>query len=127
MGSRTTNPINKFAERGDPVNADFTHADLILNANWHDLDLSGIVPGTAKAVILNLCIMNTVSNDVLIRFRKKGNVNDDVKVPNLQTQVINRLIYGQLVVVCDENQFIQYLGNVAANTTLSITVYGWFT
>ncbi len=40
---------------------DFTKVDLTTDANWHDLDLSGIIPVEAKAVLVFIRIRDTLT------------------------------------------------------------------
>jgi len=113
-----------FVDRGDPVNADWTAVDINGDNNWHDLDVSSIVPDGTTAIVLR-CALDTGVVSRLIRFRKKGNVG----WPNVaECRVVypNRIHHYDKVIACDENRFIQYKCNSNTWTVLNLTVAGWF-
>lgn len=113
-----------FEDRGDPSVADFTQATLTADGNWHDLDLSNIIPSRAKSVLLVCTIMDETANNTLY-LRKKGNVNI-LNIINFTTQVANVFFRGDGIVACDKDRKIQYWLTAVPWTEIKITVKGWW-
>lgn len=63
-----------FVDRGDPAAWDFVTGDFTKDNAWHDLDLSGIVPALAKAVLLRLYVASAALGKSFL-LRKDGNTN----------------------------------------------------
>lgn len=114
-----------FVDRGDPSVVDFEKEDLTIDGAWHLLDLSGIVPPAAKAVLFGgLCEGNAI--DWKIRLRTKGNSNE-VNVACLETIRANVIrCRSGIVALCGE-QKVEYNADNQAWTTLSLVVRGWWT
>lgn len=110
-----------YKDRGDTAAYDFTLASFTIDAAWHDLDLSSIVPLSSASVILQVRYRHTAANANLY-FRKKGYTNAQQNL--LTTQVANQTIDQTKIVACDENSFIQYRSNGA--NQLDLLVSGWF-
>jgi len=112
-----------YVDRGDPSSWDFTVANFTTDGNWHDLDLSSIVPGGTKLVHMRirLCTPSLAG----INFRKKGNTNA-VNIATMKTQVASVYYYEDFFVPCDANRIIQYLANDVSWTAIDVTVRGWF-
>jgi len=111
-----------LVDRGDPGSADFTVGDFTCDAAWHDLDLSGIVPAGAMAVLINV-VTDTSDANQQILFRKKG------KTGWRSAQKVYCLSYylkdsKDCLVFCDADRKIQYLSNLNW-TLLDFTVCGW--
>lgn len=113
-----------YFDRGDPLNYDFTLADLLMGGAWHDLDLSGIVPANARAVLFNVQCINNVINKQF-RFRQNGNVNPR-NVRGLRSQVAGLLYMDSFVVACDSNRVIEYSMQGFTWTYVDFTVCGWW-
>jgi hypothetical protein len=124
FGPLQSNVSLVFENRGDPAAADFTQVDLTTDGSWHELDLSGIVPVGAKAVLLTFGIVDNAANSIF-RFRKKGNVNI-VNITEARTQVANVAIYTMAVCAVDEERKIEYYGSNVVFTGIAITVSGWW-
>lgn len=115
---------NFFYDRGDPAAYDFTLANFTTDNNWHDLDLSAIVPSGAKAVAIQILIQDDALNSH-IQFRKKGNTN----VYNrsyLNTIVINLWHNLDIIVACDDNRVIEYRASNVVFTGINLTIKGWW-
>lgn len=115
---------SSFIDRGDPDSPDFSANGFVKDGNWHDLDLSSIVPKGAKAVTLTVLIVVTETTKAL-RFRKKGNLN----VPNISQMwnlVANLPYTADLIVACNSNRVIEYLVDPSTWTDIEITVKGWW-
>jgi len=112
-----------FVDRGDPAAWDFDVNDLTTDGTWRDLDLSGIVPAGAKAVLLGVQIR---ANDVnsTISFRENGNSNVR-NVFRLRVQVSSIRNDGCSWVACDTNRVIEYNADDVAWTNILTVVRGW--
>ena len=112
-------------DRGDPAAADFGTGDFTIDGAYHDLDLSGIIPSTAKSVVLLVYAKDDVISDAGgVYFRKNGNTNSAV-VPWVNPQVADITIRAQLIVACDTSQKIEYLVTTSL-TALNVTITGYF-
>jgi hypothetical protein len=113
-----------FIDRGDPADYDYAKEDLTIDGDWHDMDLSGIVPVGAKAVfIIGHLQGNAV--DWKISFRKKGNVNEIVH-SGMETLRAGVERHRSSVVALDANRKIQYKVDDEAWDILDLAVKGWW-
>jgi len=86
----------------DEAAADFTKADLTLDGNKHDLDLSGILPEGAKNLPLEVALFTDDNAGEEIIFYNGGTDNQEgFRVKNTEFPLICRM-------VSDENRHIQY-------------------
>ena len=115
---------HRFVDRGDSVGVDFSVGDLTIDDAWHDLDLSGVIPVNAKAVILRVeCNAPAVGERA--KFRTKGHSRED-NVSIIRTQVAGIGISYDLFIVPDINGVIEYRISTIAYTVFEIVVGGWF-
>lgn len=112
----------QFVDRGDPAAADFDETDLTLDGNWHELDLSSIVPADASLVLLRGIMEDTASNDYL-QFRTDGNSNA-ANVATLRAGGSYRAAVELLV--APSGQKIEYRGGSGAAPDIDLTVGGWW-
>jgi hypothetical protein len=113
-----------FVDRGDPVGFDWNAAALTIDAAWHDLDCSGIVPAGAKAILFYLHLKNNTAQENVM-LRKKGNVNT-TNMGRAHIQVTNMIVTVDMICPCDANRFVEYnASNGGAWGTLYICVKGW--
>ena len=113
-----------YVDRGDPQNLDFTISNFTTDGNWHELDLSSIVPAGATVVHLSLNIKDDTVASWLI-FTKNGN-----------SYVANRLIGRTFIAnfttdfegfcACDVDRKIQYKAIALTWNDINLTVKGWF-
>ncbi len=113
-----------FRDRGDPAAADYTLTDFTTDGTWRDLDLSGIVPAGAKAVLLYIRIKDDLT-DRVFGLRKNGNSNA-FNTYALNTQVANLSVYDEATVACDSNRIIEYNFTNTTWTSVDVTVRGWW-
>jgi len=116
-------PSDEYVDRGDSSEYDFNVEDFTTDLQWHDLDLSSIVPEKAKLVHMRIRL--STPSLAGINFRKKGNTNA-VNTSTMKTQVANVYYYEEFFVPCDVNRMIQYMANNVSWTVLDVTVRGWF-
>ncbi len=117
-----------FVDRGDPAAVDYneTGSKAVFNTdgNWHDLDLSAIVPAGAYAILIQLSVTHTSASQNF-SLRKKGNSNA-INIATIRTQVASVAIVQQVTVTCDANRVIQYLGANSAFAGVALVVVGWW-
>lgn len=110
-------------EQDLPVTFDFVVGDFTTDASWHDLDLSGIIPEGAKAVLIK---MTTYQGSVGTKFlmKKKGTI--DGNCIDTETQVNLRDERAQGIIGVDENRKVQYWGSNNVWGYINIIIMGWF-
>lgn len=113
-----------FIDRGDPAVVDFDKDDLTQNNAWHDLDLSGIIPSNATAVLLTIEI-DSVFTQKKLWIRKNGNANT-INKSQILTAVANGNRGADFTVPVGTDGIIEYLTSVPPWTRLDITVKGWW-
>ena len=112
-----------FVDRGDPVTHDVGGGDFEKDNQWHDLDLSEIIPSGCIAIYIYVKFKCNSINKAWY-LRKKGNSNFPNSLED-KSQVVG---YDQCRcgwVFPDANGVIEY--NLAAATwpLFSLTVRGW--
>ncbi|MBA7646414.1 hypothetical protein ES703_54178 [subsurface metagenome] len=115
---------HRFVDRGDPAAADFNKDTLTFGMQYIDLDLSGILPKSARLVMLRLKVEISAGAPACI-VRSKDNThsaNKDV----LQPYVLDTCYYKNLWVACGSDGIIQCLFMIATYTICDLTVGGWF-
>lgn len=117
--------VDMFVDRGDPAAYDWAKTDLTTDGAWHDLDISSIVPKSAKAILI---IGHLVGNGVdwTIRFKKYGQTND-INLGCMET--IRAMVDRRRMMICavDSNQKVQYKIDNKAWSTLELAIRGWWT
>lgn len=111
-------------DRGDPAAYDWVVANFTRDNNWHDLDLSGIVPDKAKFVLFNIEIAQ-VATGKTFWLRKNGNVNTK-NVSQLRTQAVGLTLVGDVVTPCDANRKVEYRADTGTWLVINVTVKGWW-
>jgi hypothetical protein len=113
----------RLVNRGDPAAWDFT--SLTTDGNWHDLDLSRIVPAGAVAVLLRA----DVNDDALgsyFQVRQKGNANlyNSAVVRSQAASVTN----DGTGIICfvGPSRVVEYAASNLTFVTLSVLVRGWW-
>lgn len=112
-------------DRGDPADHDFFADDLIIDNDWHDLNLSNIIPQDTKFVLIR-CKLQTNLIGKKVYLRKKGNVNG-INVAIASTGVSALPVYFDLWVACNGTDTpVQYKVNNVEWTSFVLTVRCWF-
>lgn len=112
----------EWTSQGDIAAADFTKADLTLDASWHDLDLSDKIPAGTKLVLMQVVVSTTAAGKS-IYFRKKGNAN----AYNLaEARAVTTAAYNtyDLWAEPDEDGILEYKAVVATWNLCSIMIRG---
>jgi len=113
-----------YVDRGDPAAHDFALGDFTTDNNWHELDLSTIVPAGAKAIVASTYLKNNAVNKTFAA-RRHGNVNVQGQAAS-NTQVANLYIFDCLVVAVDDNRKIDYRITAVGWTAIDMTIRGWW-
>lgn len=114
----------KLVNRGDPESADFTKVDLTTDGNWHELDMSSVIPKGAIAAVLAVRVLDDgVGNSLTIR--PKAHSYPYHRFRNYQ-DTINQASSEQGIVFFDTDRAIEYLGSNVEFTSIEITVIGWW-
>lgn len=120
----TIGPVDHYVDRGDFSGADFTIADFTRDGNWHDLDLSHIVPENTVLVSLRVTLKGTVQDKNFV-LRENGNVNaGNVFIMTLQTS--NAFFPEMGWVVPDANRVIEYKIDDLSINQVYMAVNGWW-
>lgn len=114
----------QYEDRGDPTAYDFLIADFTTDGNWHDLDLSAIVPKGVKLVHFTVIVGDDSSNKY-IYFRKNGNANA-YNANQAKTIVANIYTPYDFFCVCDNNRVIEYMASNTTWSSIALIVRGWF-
>ena len=112
-----------LVDRGDPAANDFAVGDLTTDGDWHDLDLSSIVPEGTVAVKIMVAIEDDTAGSAF-SLRKNGNSNTTNRF-RIIVQDAGDIMVGSDIVFCDENRVIEYLATSTTWTTINIAVTGW--
>lgn len=108
---------------GELADYHFKLADFTRDGNWHELDLSSIVPTGTKVVLLYISVGDNVAGSYLY-LRKKGQTN----IYNLSqyvTQVADKA-YGHFdLLFCSSDYKLEYLAGNGDFTAINMVVKGW--
>jgi hypothetical protein len=115
----------RFINRGDPNTWDATQETLTVDDDWHEWDLSSIVPAGAVAVLIRITICCPNQN-AAVQFRKKGNVNL-LNVAQILQQVED--VYYNTDVICpvDTGRKLEYYISSVVWSAITVCIKGWFT
>lgn len=125
MREALTGVYSMFTDRGDPGQYDFTLTDFAMDNAWHDLDLSGIIPSIARAILVDVDI-TFVGQGIALKFRKNGNTQD-FNHQSIDSFLANVERHKQLILIPDANGVIEYNGVLAIWAGCGFTVCGWWT
>lgn len=114
----------RYIDRGDIASNDFEIGDLTLDGNWHDLDLSGIIP-TGKLFVKFTVVGRSIAAGRYMQFKVDGYENV-INIENHVTQAANIYYAVVLWLISDNTQKIQYRFENATWNVANITVLGWF-
>lgn len=113
----------EYVSRGDPAAVDKATGDFTKDGDFHDLDLSAIVPAGATAIQVRVSSKVTTTGKAFV-LRKKGLVNA-IAMSSLWSVVINLEQSMTLFVACDANRVIEYRADGGTWTILDMVVVGW--
>ena len=111
-------------DRGDPAAADFAIGDFTKDNAWHTLDLSGIVGTGLKLVLLRFLLRATAAG-AYIWLRKNG-MSNTKNVAICYIPIANQFDAPSELINTDLGGCIEYKISDTLDTTLDLTVGGWF-
>jgi hypothetical protein len=113
-----------YYDRGDPSTYDFSLSDFTTDGTWKTKSLATIVPVGTKAVNCRVQVEDG-SVGVYVAFRKKGNTYT-INVSYVSTYIASIPSHDTIVIACDANREIEYLGYATAFTGINLQVLGWW-
>ncbi len=113
-----------YRDRGDAASTDFSLGDLNNDGNWHELDLSTIVPEGANLIKIEVVLIATTANRN-IQMRTPGNVNANNRAANVM-QTSTRNHEEVLLVQPDAGRVVEYRTDTNFTGTLILTIGGWW-
>lgn len=113
-----------YVDRGDIDDYDYTLANFTRDADWHDLDLSSIVPEGVRMIRVVAQIKRD-NPGAYFRIREKGFVNT-INVYDLCPQEPATDNLNVFDIRCDTNRVIQYYATTAGWVGIWLTVIGWW-
>ena len=113
-----------YIDRGDYTGSDYTQATLTFDANWHTLDLSGIIDPGATAVEIRFKAQ-TQAVPKKVRFRKHGTTMT-FNTCSFRTQVANLANNTNLVIGVSEDGKIDFWADAGVWTGVSLVIRGWW-
>lgn len=115
---------HKFYNRGDPTGYDFDIADFTKDGEWHDLDLSNIIPPNAVAAFIKV-YTQAPSAGRWMYLKRKGDAYDYNSFAQF-TQAANISIMSEGFVFLNAERIIQYKIPNVTWTAIYLVVRGWF-
>lgn len=113
-----------FVDRGNRTSWDYRLVNLTTNGAWHLLDISGIVPTEARAVLLRVRLEDNAANSYF-SFRTFANTGTH-NTSAIYTQVANIPVNGDLVCPIDSDGKLGYQAKNVVWTSIDILVKGWW-
>jgi len=114
---------HQFYDRGDPASVDFT--SFTFDGNWHDLDLSSIVPSGAVLVLLRVTVQGGGGVVSRMQFRENANSNavniDSVDAASSETEGP-----ASVLVVPDSSRVVEYRSQGTTPASVDVAVGGWW-
>ena len=114
----------RYVDRGDPTGWDKILSDFTTDGDWHDLNLSALVPAGAISIHVQVYVEYGLQG-AFFHLRKKGNTY----ALNRMGQKIQSMGFGQEAtgfVSCDVNRTIEYRASAVSFSDISLLVKGWF-
>ncbi|MCK5616725.1 hypothetical protein KAR91_83460 [Candidatus Pacearchaeota archaeon] len=113
-----------FVDRGVAGDYDFDKGDLTEDGNWHNLDLSSIVPAGAKAVLIRGVVEdNLIGIEFLLRSHETPSTHN---VSAILTQVAFVGMALDMIVHLDSNRIVEYKATNTIWSEIGLTVGGWW-
>lgn len=114
----------QFVDRGDYNLFDFNLEDFTTDGNWHDLDLSSIIPINTKLIRLSLYLKSD-SDSSAMRIRKKG-YTSEYNWFKSYPRAANTGGIQEGDIICNSNRLVEYKIDVATWISIEFYIRGWF-
>ena len=116
---------HKFVNRGDFNVEDFSEADFTTDNDYHDLDLSGVIPSDTKLILVRVGIINTTINETL-RFRQKG-FTLAANYSMIVAQEADNMHDLDMWLTPDKDGVVEYRATAVGSwTNITFNIRGWF-
>lgn len=113
-----------YHDRGDLERADFTKTNFTKDNNWHDLDLSALIPAGVRLVKVKALVSHPAPEQRVV-YRGKGHSGDWNSLVCLAFNA-NTPFYYMSLFWLDENGVLEYKATSETFSALSFAVLGWF-
>lgn len=113
----------KYVARGDPAAYDFTQATLTIDSDWHSLNLSSIIPASAK-LVHTACVISNTAGGKIIKFRKPG-LSNDYAIHRMWS-LAGFVLTEREMTIPVVSQAVSYMVENVAWNTIGFTVLGWW-
>ena len=114
----------RYKDRGDNADYDFTLGSFIRDGDWHELDLSSIAGAKAQLVHIRLMGKHNAT-DVELNFRTNGNSNER-NIAMLRIIVADIYNSVDIDIYTDVDGKIEYKGTTGAFSEIYLSVRGWW-
>ena len=116
--------VPMYVDRGDPAAYDFEIGDFTQDNAWHNLDLSAIIPLSAKAILMDWDYNNSATNRH-IELRKNGQTNNKNHA-EVHSYVAAQDDHAVMIVSPDGNRIVEYKVSTAGWSAIAMTIRGWW-
>jgi len=110
-----------YVDRGSAATVDFTTSDFTKDGNYHDLDLSALVPVGATFAYLSVTAQPDAGGAVIIQAKGYAGHYNAIRLNGQSGQTDNAIGFVKL----DENRLIEYYVGPIAWSVIDVTVCGW--
>ena len=118
-----------YVDRGDPATWDWieTGSKAVLNTdgNWHDLDLSGIVPAEAAGKLVHIRYWMQHANAGQAFYVRLNGRTNSCNADGDVTAGTTGLAFGSWWILCDANRVIEYMGTNTSFNNIYLSIRGW--
>lgn len=115
---------DRYVDRGDLAADDWATTDFTLDGDWHDLDLSSIIPKNTSLVLFRLVFRDTEPYPYM-SFRTKGNTHD-VNIGVVWEHFENKYYDATIFVKPNSDGLVQYKTTATSSNNLFLSVGGWW-
>ena len=115
----------RYVDRGNATAFDIDEQTLTMDNDWHDWDLSSIVPLNAAGKAINIRTLSSDNTANNFSLREKGSTDVAWNILNVRNAAGGTTINQDGIVVCNASRVIEY--KVSATATLAEAVIrGWW-
>lgn len=114
----------RYINRGDNPDYDFSIGGFTRDGNWNDLDLSGII-GTGRKLVHIRLMGKHNATDVELNFRTNGNSNDR-NIGMLRVLTANIYNSVEFWIYTDVDGKVEYKCPAGIFSEIYLSVRGWF-
>lgn len=116
-------PVDFYVDRGTASGVDFSLSDFTRDSNWHDLDLSSLVPANTKQVWAVLAVRSTIIGRYC-QFKNPDHPGNN-NAAQITIQVASNFLVDDIHFQLDANRNVTYLFYSTGWTHIYLTIRGW--